>query len=102
MTAAPIQTDLFLYVTADESTCGVNVAAYAMPCMYDLDTGRPVLSVFNVCNRTKGYSDAKLLGTITHEITHSLVGGVKAVCGWTATSTRALDTAVALTSFPHP
>lgn len=50
------------------------MAAYALPCFYDLTTNRPVMGALNLCSiAITGYTTDKLLATVTHEITHSLV-----------------------------
>jgi hypothetical protein len=68
------QTDLYLYVTSDDSSCESSVAAYALPCLYDYFTSRPVVSVVNLCAEALNtYTSDKLLSTTIHEIIHSLV-----------------------------
>ena len=69
-----MQTDLYLYVTSDVGSCEAEVAAFAMPCLYDYNTNRPVLGVVNLCSDALNtYTSDKLLATTIHEITHSLV-----------------------------
>ena len=68
------QTDLYLYVTSDDASCESSVAAFALPCLYDNYTNRPIVSVINLCSEALDtYTSDKLLSTTLHEIIHSLV-----------------------------
>ena len=66
---------MYLYVTSSDNNCEASVAAFALPCLYDYTTNRPVLSVVNLCSEAiNTYSPDKLMSTTLHEIIHSLVG----------------------------
>ena len=63
-----------MYITSDATSCSGNVAAFAIPCLYDWDTNRPIIGMLNLCQLAlTNYSPDKLLATTIHEITHALV-----------------------------
>ncbi|KAG1664602.1 hypothetical protein FOA52_004477 [Chlamydomonas sp. UWO 241] len=69
-TGSPI--DLVVYVTSDSDSC-TGVAAFATPCLYDLDTNRPVIGMFNICPvAINTFSFDQLLSTTVHEIIHAM------------------------------
>jgi hypothetical protein len=69
-----MQTDMYLYVTSNDADCEAGVAAFALPCLFDYSSNRPVLAVINLCSQAiNTYTSDKLLATAMHEITHSLV-----------------------------
>ncbi len=71
---AGLAVDVVMYVTSDATSCSGNVAAFAIPCLYDWDTNRPIVGMLNLCQLAlTNYSPDKLLATTIHEITHALV-----------------------------
>jgi len=72
-TASGVQTDMYLYVTSNNLYCESGVSAFAISCMYDYATNRPVLANLNLCyaavvNQTRD----KLIATTVHELIHTL------------------------------
>lgn len=65
--------DIYLYVTSDTASCANGVAAFALPCLFDPDTNRPIMATFNICPvALESFTPDKLVSTALHEITHTL------------------------------
>jgi len=68
-------TDLHVYVMAEQASCQPTTAAYALPCVTDPDTGRPIMGMLNLCPATLQsglQAPDKLLATVVHELMHVL------------------------------
>ncbi|KAI8473133.1 MAG: hypothetical protein J3K34DRAFT_466746 [Monoraphidium minutum] len=75
--------DYYIYVTAkqDEGCSQPGVGAWAVPCILDTKTHRPVMGAINVC--PADVSRKALIDTIVHEMLHAL-GFTSNMHEWTA------------------
>ena len=67
------QTDMYLYVTSNNLYCEAGVSAFAIPCIWDYASNRPLLSNFNLCASSLANATLdKLLAITVHEMLHTL------------------------------
>jgi hypothetical protein len=68
-------TDYYLYITTlQDEHCQSGAVAWALPCLYDLDSNRPLLGAANLCPEmfAKTSQDASV-SVLVHELLHALV-----------------------------
>jgi hypothetical protein len=68
-------TDYYLYITTlQDEHCQSGAVAWALPCLYDLDSNRPLLGAANLCPEmfAKTSQDAAV-SVLVHELLHALV-----------------------------
>jgi len=73
-----LQTDLYLYVTMDGTSCATpGMTAYSTPCLFDSYTNRPVIGMLNLCGHDAlGFVQVeKFVAIVVHELIHMLVCG---------------------------
>lgn len=68
-------TDFYLYLTAQQdTTCKNGAAAWAVACVYDDYTYRPVAGNANICPASFGsLKEEDLVATVVHEVLHAMV-----------------------------
>jgi hypothetical protein len=115
-------TDYYLYITTlQDEHCQSGAVAWALPCLYDLDSNRPLLGAANLCPEmfAKTSQDAAV-SVLVHELLHALVsqgrdrerGGQGDVrCGWVCVRaatqgsyprvTRLADTSICQAALPR-
>lgn len=68
--------DMYLYVTVGEdSRCSSNVVGWALSCLFEPTTGRPILANANFCHKeftSDTMTVSKGVAVLIHEITHAL------------------------------
>jgi len=67
-------TDYYLYITTQQDEhCDSGAVAWALPCLYDVETNRPLLGSANICPEifVKKNEDAAV-SVLVHELMHSL------------------------------
>ncbi|MEW5310391.1 MAG: hypothetical protein WDW38_002193 [Sanguina aurantia] len=67
-------TDMVIYVTASQdATCNSGAAAWALPCVFEMDYNRPVMASINLCTKTlDAFTLPVLLPVVLHESFHAL------------------------------
>lgn len=67
-------TDYYLYITAiQDDHCASGAVAWALPCLYDDTTNRPLLGSANICPDALMNGDAdSSVPVLVHELTHAL------------------------------
>ena len=67
-------TDYYLYITAiQDEHCASGAVAWALPCLYDDATNRPLLGSANICPEALLNSDEDAgVAVLVHELTHAL------------------------------
>ncbi|KIZ07138.1 leishmanolysin-like peptidase [Monoraphidium neglectum] len=67
-------TDYYLYITAmQDDHCDSGAVAWALPCLYDTTTNRPLLGSANICpNNLAGADPEAAVSVLVHELMHAL------------------------------
>ncbi|GBF91572.1 leishmanolysin-like peptidase [Raphidocelis subcapitata] len=67
-------TDYYLYITAQQDNhCASGAVAWALPCLYDTSTNRPLLGSANVCPANLAAADSEAaVSVLVHELLHGL------------------------------
>jgi hypothetical protein len=67
-------TDYYLYVSArNDDACRSGAAAWALPCLFDPATNRPLLGTANLCPSSLAQDDAHAAAAVlVHELHHAL------------------------------
>jgi hypothetical protein len=67
-------TDYYLYVSArNDDACRSGAAAWALPCLFDPTTNRPLLGTANLCPSSLAQDDADAAAAVlVHELHHAL------------------------------
>lgn len=86
-------TDMVIYVTASQdATCNSGAAAWALPCVFEMDYNRPVMASINLCTKTlDAFTLPVLLPVVLHESFHALVR--REGVAWLAVSQRTSSSA---------
>jgi leishmanolysin-like peptidase len=61
---------MYLYVTAvQDATCNGGAAGWALPCLFDLSTNRPIMGSANMCPYALLSSDTdQMVSVMVHEV----------------------------------
>ncbi|WIA20451.1 hypothetical protein OEZ85_004860 [Tetradesmus obliquus] len=66
-------TDYYLYVTAlNDEACSSGAAAWALPCLFDPATNRPLLGTANLCRAALEQDSDAAAAVLVHELHHAL------------------------------
>jgi hypothetical protein len=67
-------TDYYLYITAiQDEHCSSGAVAWALPCLYDDATNRPLLGSANICPEALANGNTNSgVAVLVHELTHAL------------------------------
>lgn len=66
-------TDYYLYVTArNDEACRSGAAAWALPCLFDDATNRPLLGTANLCRAALEQDADNAAIVLVHELHHAL------------------------------
>jgi hypothetical protein len=66
-------TDYYLYVTTlNDEACSSGAAAWALPCLFDPATNRPLLGTANLCHGALEQDSDSAAAVLVHELHHAL------------------------------
>jgi hypothetical protein len=66
-------TDYYLYVTTlNDDACSSGAAAWALPCLFNPATNRPLLGTANLCHAALEQDSDSAAAVLVHELHHAL------------------------------